>query len=374
MSIADALAEALAAATPPPPNESATCLWIITPLIGKLGYAVREIEPHAIDTAGQFPDYTILPGTPNAWYLEAKAWTVKLEDRHAHQSLNYANQNGKRWVVLSNARRWRLYDNDVRGTASDKFVVEVELADLERMQRFLEAISKESMVENGLLRYATECRLEKVLASELADEQSELTRVLCNGLRRRTGLDRVSPAEVARYFRALVTGRGRPSPPITEAGPAPPVAEAPLEPANGSEAIGLDVASARARQYATNRQPIAVRLPDEQEVPVKTWVGVATAMVRWFGEQKLLPALPFTGSREGSRYFLNSTPEHPGRAMTRSSRLLIDGADVYIDVNRSGADFLQRLRALCEAAGVSPAQVSLRISLTPRWPGLGLRD
>src|SRR3954453_20632460 len=98
MSLASLISE-LANATPLPSSESATCHWVIAPLLQKIGYATREVEPHARDLAGQYPDFTILPGTAHAWYLEAKAWTSNLEDRHAQQSLNYANTAGKRWVV-----------------------------------------------------------------------------------------------------------------------------------------------------------------------------------------------------------------------------------------------------------------------------------
>src|SRR5690242_10739344 len=111
MSLADAISEALANSDSPPPNESTTCEWVIYPLLQAVGYAKREIISRFVDNNGQFPDYTILPDTSYTWFLEAKAWNVSLEDRHSQQSLNYANQNGKRWVVLTNGREWRLYDN-----------------------------------------------------------------------------------------------------------------------------------------------------------------------------------------------------------------------------------------------------------------------
>src|SRR5579872_4683798 len=117
MSLADAIAEALANSTPPPPNESNTCDWIIYPLLLACGYARRDIVSRVADNDRKFPDYTILPDSPHAWFLEAKAWNEVLEDQHAHQSLNYANQNGKRWVVLTNGDCWRLYDNQIQGLA-----------------------------------------------------------------------------------------------------------------------------------------------------------------------------------------------------------------------------------------------------------------
>lgn len=90
MSISDAIAEALANASPdPPPNESTTCDWVILPLLHAVGYARRDVVSRVTDNSGQFPDYTILPNSPRTWYLEAKDWNSALEDKHAQQALNY---------------------------------------------------------------------------------------------------------------------------------------------------------------------------------------------------------------------------------------------------------------------------------------------
>jgi hypothetical protein len=52
--------------------------------------------------------------------------------------------------------------------------------------------------------------------------------------------------------------------------------------------------------------------------------------------------------------------------MTRSKRFTFNGTEVYLDLNRSGVDFTQRLRALCEAAATPPSRIQLRISGSPR--------
>ena len=124
MSLKDAVQEVIAEYTnDPPPNESSTCEWVILPLLWAAGYARRDIVSRVADNNGQYPDYTLLPNDPErTWYLEAKAWNVALEDKHAQQSLNYANQNGKRWVALTNGRVWRLYDNRIQGLAADKLI------------------------------------------------------------------------------------------------------------------------------------------------------------------------------------------------------------------------------------------------------------
>ncbi|MGC8863969.1 MAG: hypothetical protein ACP5R5_14530, partial [Armatimonadota bacterium] len=84
-----------------PPNEACTCEWVIRPLLEAAGYATHEILPQGSSGGAGYPDYTILPGTQRTWYPEAKTWDKNLENgADAVQALNYANAQGKRWVVL----------------------------------------------------------------------------------------------------------------------------------------------------------------------------------------------------------------------------------------------------------------------------------
>ena len=120
------IAQAQVFISEPPKNESNTCEWIILPILWSTGYARRDIESRMADSTGQYPDYTLLPNHSSAtFYLEAKAWNVTLEDIHVKQALNYANHNGKRFVVLTNGQNWRLYDNAVQGPLPDKLLTDV---------------------------------------------------------------------------------------------------------------------------------------------------------------------------------------------------------------------------------------------------------
>jgi hypothetical protein len=337
---------------------------VIVPVLEDIGYKRREILPHRRDVVGRFPDYSILPDTEHAWYLEAKSWSESLRDGDAQQSLNYANQNGRRWVALSNGQRWRLYDNDVRGTASEKFVVEVQLTDLESMEAFLRAASRDSAVRDGFAGYATRCRLEKILTIELVDESSDLFKVLWNALRKRSGLTGVSRGEVRHFLRNLLSCAGAPAAAPVPSVPSPTVAETTATVGESAgDTVPLDAIAEKAGEYATNRQPVAVRFGDDSDVGVDSWAGLAATVVTWIGGRRPLPSLPFSGtSRDSSRYFLSPTPEHPNRQMTRAKRLSIAGSDVFLDSNRSGADFVQRLRALCDAVDINPASIVIRIA------------
>ena len=226
MDIAAAIQEALEHRDAPPPNESNTCEWVILPILYAIGYGKIEVVSRDADSAGKFPDYTLLPAVPqHTFFLEAKAWKVDLEDQHANQALNYANQNGKRWVVLTNGRRWRLYDNDIRGRASDKMVAEMNVEEREQAAQFLEAIGRASVCAGRLPRFAEEetarrkraqeeeqrrreleartHRLSAVLQEELGDQSSPLLAAMLANLRTREGLGDLTADDLVAYFSGI---------------------------------------------------------------------------------------------------------------------------------------------------------------------------
>ena len=174
MNIREAIQDALKYFDDPPPNEASTCEWVILPLLHAAGYDRRDILSHVSDGGRGFPDYTILPkDEQHKFYLEAKAWLVMLEDGHARQSLNYANGDGKRWVVLTNGQEWRLYDNDRRGLPEEKLVAKVQLKDSDEAEKFLQAIGKQSVCTGKLEVYAKtalEAKRQRQEAQALAEE------------------------------------------------------------------------------------------------------------------------------------------------------------------------------------------------------------
>ena len=120
--------EYLTGANPPPSNEANTCDWVIRPLLLQCGYHYHDIHAQGHDAAGGIPDYTILPNTPQTWFLEAKKWQETLSDTHVNQAANYVNTTAKRWFVVSNGREWRLYDNhNVQVTPAERLVVRARL-------------------------------------------------------------------------------------------------------------------------------------------------------------------------------------------------------------------------------------------------------
>ena len=126
--LAKAIADAQKYFSDPPINEQSTCDWVILPLLRAAGYTVpTQILPKALDSGGEFPDYTLFKDQPREFYLEAKAWKTDLDERHERQTVNYTNHNGKQWAVLTNGRVWYLYNNQIQGKVGEKRVMGMHL-------------------------------------------------------------------------------------------------------------------------------------------------------------------------------------------------------------------------------------------------------
>jgi predicted type IV restriction endonuclease len=236
LDVAAVLNDAVEVFKSPPPNEATTCDWVILPVLHSIGYANREVISRDADSAGKFPDYTLLQDDPeHTFYLEAKAWKVDLEDGHTNQALNYANQNGKRWVVLTNGREWRLYDNDIRGLASAKLAAEMHIQERNGAIRFLQALAKASVCAGMLPHFAADeserrnrerekqqcqqelltrrSRLAAVLNAELKSDTSLLVTAMLEHLRGRDGLDTLITSDLTTYFTGDVAGPAAPKEP-----------------------------------------------------------------------------------------------------------------------------------------------------------------
>jgi hypothetical protein len=362
MAILDSISAALACieAQKMRPNEAWTCTWVISPLLLALGYGPNEIHPQVNDGSGKRPDYEISSGTDNDandWYLEAKAWNVSLTDDHARQAYGYVNQAGKQWVVLSNGRFWRLYDDHAKGEPADKLVVEISIEDAEAAEEFLQALSRKSVRSQGLQQYARRIRLRQILGAQLADRDSVAIAAICRVLRRDARLPAIRREDVVAYFSEQTQLTSSPMPPAVPE--PPPVAERAPDPS--ATWVPLLTMAEQPSLHVTGRKPTEVRLPDGSVVATRDWRDVAKTVVQWLGTHRQLPELPFRGGRRGNRSFLNTVPRHAGGdEMSAFVELLVSDTKIYLHTHRSGRDLIQRIREVCELAGESSARVHVK--------------
>lgn len=375
MTLQDQIVEAQDYVSDPPQNESNTCDWIILPILRSLGYAPRDIESRIADSVGTYPDYTILSNQPaSTFYLEAKAWNVALMDNHVKQSLNYANHNGKRFVVLTNGQDWQLYDNVVQGQLVQKRVDQAKLQDTSSIIDFLTALSKTLVLEGSLERTAAEAqerrvqdarnqqarqqqeeekRAVQILQSEmrhlldanlsdlLSNPQDELVFSIAGSLSSREGFAGISPNILASWFSENLSRL-----PIEEV-------KQPTRPTQGEVTLTLKKLQGKAINGKGGR-PLTLQLPEGNIIHIRSWVNLAENIVRWLLVQPSLMPIPFEHSHP-TRWFLNRSPEHKRPDLRKKFKEISSQQEtVYMDADRSAADLISDLYTLCVRMQIDP--------------------
>ena len=373
MTLEEEIAEAQSCIADPPKNESNTCEWIILPLLWAAGYARRDIESRMADNGGKFPDYTLLSSTPATWYLEAKAWNVALENNHAQQALNYANHNGKRFVVLTNGQNWRLYDNAIQGLPVDKLITRASVEDTEAFRVFIVALSKTEALSGGLERYvealiernkqeALERRekerqaellscLQSTLPGQLSDAESGITELITLYLSEKEEFQGINAATVAGWFNEAFS----PTPQSREKRKINPVTQQPLSPIVSDNTRTLNLREMQENtKIATSTKPVLLHLPGGTTVGIGKWVNFAEQAVICLSQQSHTLPIPFDAGSP-TLWFLNLEPKHKRGTEFRGCRKIVyNGKTLYINTHYSARELLKAIHALCLAVGVPP--------------------
>lgn len=171
-------------------NEANTKAHVIEPLLLALGWdpldidsVVREVRVYD----GTFLDYALkLSGTPRI-YVEAKGLGERLDDKKfIAQTINYANNEGVLWCVLTNGVRWSVYKTNEPVAMDRKLLLEIDLAEegdsMSEKAKLLSLISREA-VEAGELdnfgdRVFTDARVRAALESLALDSPETFVRAI----------------------------------------------------------------------------------------------------------------------------------------------------------------------------------------------------
>jgi predicted transport protein len=200
MTVTETIPRALTAATKlkarSAVNEANTKAHVIEPLLSSLGWdpldidsVVREVKVYD----GTFLDYALkLSGTPRI-YVEAKGLDENLDDKKfIAQTINYANNEGVVWCVLTNGVRWSVYKTNEPVSMDRKLLLEIDLdeekASTSEKAKLLSLISRDA-VEAGDLdnfgeRVFTDARVRAALESLAVDAPETLIRAIGSRLER----------------------------------------------------------------------------------------------------------------------------------------------------------------------------------------------
>lgn len=181
MSVSDAIPRALETAErlsqSQSGNEANTKALLIEPVLRALGWNLEDIDQVDREYAvfdGTKLDYALkIDGQPHL-FLEAKGITRRLDDRgFISQTINYANNEGVLWCVLTNGLRYRVYKTNEPVGMEEKLLFDVDLASekegsLAQRSEVLEQISKQAVSEGALDRRGEEVFTDKRVRDALS--------------------------------------------------------------------------------------------------------------------------------------------------------------------------------------------------------------
>lgn len=210
-------------------NEANTKALVIEPMLLALGWDTADLDQivrewRVYDNTSL--DYALMIEDGPALYLEAKAINKTLDDKQfVAQAVNYANNDGVLWCVLTNGLIWRVYKTNEPVPMDKKLLFEVDLADVAagsaaEAVASLQLLSRKSIIDGSLdlwgERVFTDTRVRQALGQLASDPPEVLLGVILGAM----GKPDVEPSRlresVARVFDsqlgAAVSGNGpRPS-------------------------------------------------------------------------------------------------------------------------------------------------------------------
>src|SRR4051794_21537729 len=193
----------------------------------------REVKVYE----GTYLDYALkVDATPRV-YVEAKGLNENLDDKKfIAQTVNYANNDGVVWCVLTNGARVRVYKTNEPVTMERKLLFEVDLVDSAETAsdkaKQLRLISRQAVNEGHLDRFGERVFTDGRVRQALADLASDPPAAVLNAISSRLGHPGVAVDALKRSLARVLDA----PPPATAAPPAGTVPAKPKAPATGPPA------------------------------------------------------------------------------------------------------------------------------------------
>jgi predicted transport protein len=244
MSLSDAIKSALAQAeklkSAKAANEANTKALLIEPTLSALGWDPFDLDVVQREVKvcdGTFLDYA-LKHEGAAWvYVEAKALGEDLADpKYVAQAVNYANNDGVLWCVLTNGLRWRAYKTNEPVTMDRKLLFEVDSGDVDGTvadtAKALSLLSRDRVLAGDLDRLAERTFTDGRVRSALAAIATNTPDILIKEIAQQLGQPPVADDALLRSLRRVLdaeesipVGAGKATPETSNglsAAPAPP--------------------------------------------------------------------------------------------------------------------------------------------------------
>jgi hypothetical protein len=169
-------------------NEANTKALFIEPLLNALGWNTLDIDAVTREYPiydGTFLDYALLVSKRPALFVEAKPSRKSLDDpKWVSQTINYANNEGVVWCVLTDGLRWRLFKANEAAPMEQKLAFEVRIADLfadeghVRTEQLFACLTPDAVSDGELARLGTQVfvdsKVRQVLIGLLEDPHKKI--------------------------------------------------------------------------------------------------------------------------------------------------------------------------------------------------------
>ncbi|PSP87778.1 hypothetical protein BRC90_10075 [Halobacteriales archaeon QS_4_69_34] len=138
----------------PQMSEQNTKTKLIDPLIRLLGWDLYSSEVELeyslqIGTRNPRVDYALLLNNTPEVFIEVKSSGVRIKNKHLNQSGSYMRQEGVRWGLLTNGRRFQvLRSYNDGGKPGENLLADIKLEDVYDEWQLLSCISK-SQIQSG---------------------------------------------------------------------------------------------------------------------------------------------------------------------------------------------------------------------------------
>jgi hypothetical protein len=188
-------------------NEANTKALFIEPMLTALGWNVLDLDAVTREYPvydGTFLDYALLVAQRPALFCEAKPTRKSLDDpKWVAQAVNYANNEGVVWCVLTDGLRWRIFKANEAAPMEKKMAFEVHINELfdsrtqVRAETLFACLTPAAVADGELSRLGTQVFVDsKVRASLIALLENPPSKLI-DLVRTQTGTDHgLKPADV----------------------------------------------------------------------------------------------------------------------------------------------------------------------------------
>lgn len=192
-------------------NEANTKALFIEPMLTALGWDVLDLDTVTREYPvydGTFLDYALLVARRPALFCEAKPTRKSLDDpRWVSQAINYANNEGVVWCVLTDGLRWRIFKANEAAPMEKKMAFEVHINELfepsscARAEKLFSCLTPEAVADGELTRLGTQVFVDsKIKASFIALLENPPNKLL-ELIRSQAGTEQsLKPADVRGAF------------------------------------------------------------------------------------------------------------------------------------------------------------------------------